>query len=253
MKLIGVVAAFSSNAMVAYAGIAQMEAHLIDLLTDRPSTRGAAFTAFFRDQISQIIDSGCWCVFDDDHYTARGTPVENDVDVMCKALHHGYDCAKMDAKALGDNACVPWHVDYVANSGLTTHKPKMVEECRFNNGGADNCATFACAVETNFVYKVFEYMQSNTFNTTWKHENGFSQSESCGLPVQGTTLAPPVTVAHVDLKPRDPASDYKQCCGELPERFTFRHNNGERACCVNKTYDSGSLSCCADGSVKATC
>lgn len=256
MKLIGVAAALASNAWVAHAGLAQIESSLIELLKgERNLTRGAAFTAFFRNQIDQIIDSGCWCVFDDDHYTARGTAVENGVDEICKALHHGYDCAQMDAKALGDRGCVPWNVDYVPSSGFTTHNPRMVEECRFNNGGADNCATFACAVETNFVNKIYTYMQSNTFDISYKHENGFSQAESCGLPVQGTTLAPPATVADVDLKPRDPAdiTDFKSCCGELPERFTYKHHNGDRGCCIDKTYDAKTLSCCQDGSVKVTC
>ena len=69
MKLIGVAAALASNAWVAHAGLAQIESSLIELLKgERNLTRGAAFTAFFRNQIDQIIDSGCWCVFDDDHY-----------------------------------------------------------------------------------------------------------------------------------------------------------------------------------------
>lgn len=42
------------------------------------------------------------------------------------------------------------------------------------------------------------------------------------------------------------------CCGEYPYRFPFGQEN-DRECCVDKTYNSKFLQCCADGSLNMVC
>ena len=45
----------------------------------------------------------------------------------------------------------------------------------------------------------------------------------------------------------------KECCGQYPLRFPYKHLNGERGCCVDKTYRTDLMFCCEDGSVKLAC
>ena len=42
-----------------------------------------------------------------------------------------------------------------------------------------------------------------------------------------------------------------QCCGEYPERFPYKTQNGARSCCGNKTYDSAMYECCPNLEIAA--
>lgn len=227
--------AFGCVMMGAQAGFKDMEEMLVGRFNDRAnasrgtdSLRGAGFTNYFKGQIQDIVNSGCWCYFDDDHHKARGKPV-NVVDAYCKILHHGYQCAVMDA---GPD-CVPWAVQYIPSSGLGTHE-QIYEECKFNNGGT-NCAAYACSIENNFVNKIYEYFDSSMeFDTSVKHSEGFVADDNC--PTGGNFI-----------------QSEKECCADYPERFPFRNLSGGRACCIDKTYDTSVFGCCPDSTLSSIC
>ena len=44
-----------------------------------------------------------------------------------------------------------------------------------------------------------------------------------------------------------------ECCGEYPNRFPFSSEGGNRGCCGGKTFDSGNLMCCSDGTIQVQC
>merc|ERR1712062_418225 len=45
----------------------------------------------------------------------------------------------------------------------------------------------------------------------------------------------------------------KECCGSYPLRYPYKHLNGDRGCCGEKTYNTQMMMCCDDGSVKVVC
>ena len=65
------------------------------------------------------------------------------------------------------------------------------------------------------------------------HDNGFNMDASC-------------------IKKATHQVFNQACCGEYPYRFPFGREN-DRECCVDKTYNSAFLQCCADGSLKMVC
>ena len=71
----------------------------------------------------------------------------------------------------------------------------------------------------------YDFQKSNMAN------QGFDPSTQCKASGQGEGQS-----AVVD-----------QCCGATPNRFPFYSDNGNRACCNGKTYNSAALVCCSHG------
>jgi len=202
--------------------------------------------SFGSDWAQEIIESinsyGCWCYFQDDHGKGKGTPA-NEVDNQCKILHDGYTCILMDAELEGEE-CTPWDVQYNSASGLgllanddannATLEDALRFKCKKVNKRS-NCAARACMVENYFVVRMVRlFLHSVQFDPSLKHDLGHFDPK-------------------VDCPTKEGVKSEKECCGEYPLRFPYKHLNGDRACCVDRTYNTNVLMCCDDGSVKIVC
>ena len=77
--------------------------------------------------------------------------------------------------------------------------------------------------KNNFGFYVYDF----------SHDHGFRAQENCR---GGGNL--------------EMSSKNKNCCGDYPNRKSFRSNDGERACCGGKIYSALFLECCDDLGVK---
>lgn len=176
--------------------------------------------------IQQISNYGCWCYFQEAHGNGRGAPVD-DVDQYCQYLHHGYECAMIDAEIEGKE-CVPWKQGYNSSVILGNTQEQLNVECEAKNQG-NNCAIRACLVESYFVLNIFGAFLSgvNAPKTIYKHENGFNTSMEC---------------------PTLPAVEYefeKRCCGVYPKTISPYRHSGNRECCGGlRTYNPNLYQCC---------
>jgi len=184
-----------------------------------------------------ISEYGCWCFFDiEEIKTGRSHPVDL-IDSFCKRLHDGYECAILDAAALGEE-CVPWTVEY--NSATGTGIPggltidNLREECR-NQNPTVGCAQYTCMIEGYFVSTLVLGFTHGTavIDEAMRHANGFDFDESCPI--------------------NKGVKSEKECCNEHPVRFPYKTYGGARDCCIDKTFNAGILNCCADGSVRISC
>lgn len=192
--------------------------------------------ALLKDDMGMLNGYGCWCYFEADHGNGRGQPVDA-IDQFCKTLHDGYTCIGMDAADAGIT-CIPWEVPYISafGSGLPTglDEATLKSECD-NKNGADTCESWTCRVEGWFVQSYFSYsVAGGQIEASYRHANGFDPSVEC-LTTPGTKSAD------------------KACCNEYPHRFPFKTYGGDKACCVNHTYDTTTKVCCADGKSKTSC
>jgi len=189
-------------------------------------------TGFTSTILSSFHEYGCWCYFDGRPVAGKSSPV-NAIDSHCKALADGYACAAMDEST----TCNAWEESYTVNSGLTGQA--LMDDCMAQNVGT--CAQIACKVESHFIDEMTAIAFDQSIDSeipVYGHANGFVPATSCTIN-------------------RKPASD-KLCCGDYPLRFPFRTSSEgdgvvNRACCVNKTYDSDNMICCTDGSINIVC
>lgn len=190
---------------------------------------GTGFTATL---LSSFHEYGCWCYLDGQPVNGKSSPV-NAIDAHCKALADGYACASMDET----DACNAWEAAYTVNSGLTGQA--LMDNCMAQN--ADSCSQKACKIESHFIDEMTAIAFDQSYDSeipVYGHGNGFVPDTSCTIN-------------------RKPPSA-KLCCGDYPLRFPFRTSSEgdgvvNRACCVDKTYDSDNMICCTDGSINIVC
>merc|ERR1712150_192384 len=191
--------------------------------------------------LDQFNEYGCWCYFDDYHGKGHGSPV-GAFDGACKSLHQGYECAILDAKALGEPECEPWNIPGDYNLGFSW------EECQTLNPGSI-CAAAACAVEIQFSLALYGFAFGNTdqYNLIdYSHRNGFDANLECALGLY----------SEGGKGGGDNYDDSftEHCCGEYPHRYNFKSfGRDPRACCVDQIYAIGTHQCCHDGTVKTAC
>merc|ERR1739848_344116 len=140
----------------------------------------------------------------------------------------------MDAEDEGDMSCVPWDVIYQSASGLglSATEPGNDNFLYAIRQGCDRanthnrCAQRACKVEGYFVMNMFlDYLNSVVFDPSLLHSLGnFHPRDDC--PIDG---------GH--------SQSGKDCCGEYPIRFPYKHLDGERGCCGQRTYMTAVLQC----------
>jgi len=202
--------------------------------------------------ISSVANYGCWCRFNT-YKPYKGT-AQDTVDQACEQWHKNYDCL---------------HVDYSTNTPFfrcgedtpyvdvitSVQDPFDVNtdfeaQCTTANAG-DNCAIQACHVDAVFIRHVVNFLSASTLNMTLSGWYGFDGSACRGASVAGTTAAPGVvTTAAPDVVTTDPAATTAtpmpntDCCGSYPNRYPYKLNNGNRACCVDTTYNVNILECC---------
>lgn len=189
-----------------------------------------------QSDMALLNEYGCWCFFEADGKYGRSHPVDM-IDAMCKRLHDGYECAAIDAAAMGEE-CIAWNVIYnsAVGSGLAAASMGIDEirtECE-NVNPVEGCMQWACQIEGYFVQQLFlAFTHGTIIDENMRHAMGFDFDASC-----------PVNKG---------VKSEKECCSDYPLRFPFKAYGGARACCVSHTYNAGILTCCADGVVRMTC
>lgn len=229
---------------------------MVDFLTDLAHLQGldmdsdANFRGFdsgwAANMIASIDGYGCWCYFQNDHGRGRGS-AQNEVDELCKTLHHGYSCIIHDGDTDNYN-CTPWDITYKAATGFgaDSDNPKnedfitsLRRRCNKANKGESKCKSRTCMVEGHFVIRIFElFLKGVVFDPLLLHSNGnFDPLVQCKVK----------TPIH-----NDGESKILECCGDYPTRFPFK-TNGVRQCCGQSTFDSRLFECCPDGSIGVGC
>lgn len=219
-------------------------------LTTEPATPPVAGADFVNSSTSGIPDTildiiigyGCYCNFLSGEYEkAHGRPADG-LDQICKSWHTGYFCAKLD-----DENCLAMEVEYVsvitdqfaANKYISfpSFDPFQTEvltdqilaDCEVANN-FDNCQTQACLIDSTFVAMVMAYVM---------------ESEVAGqFPIPGT----PCPVTEPTRVPEH--GPPMECCGNAAQRFPYLTDQGNRACCGDRTYEVALFDCCdAENSV----
>jgi len=188
------------------------------------------------DDMGLLNEYGCWCFFAvDDIKAGRSHPVDL-IDSFCKRLHDGYECAMLDAAAMGES-CVPWAIEYESAIGTGVPGSMTIDNIRdecSNQNPTVGCAQWTCMIEGYFVTTLFlAFTHGTEIDDNMRHANGFDFDDSC-----------PVNKG---------VKSEKECCSEHPVRFPYKTYGGARDCCIDKTFNAGILNCCPDGVVRMSC
>jgi len=180
---------------------------------------------------------GCWCLPDDDHaeFTpAYGKPVD-EIDASCKKMSQCYQCAKMDH----GEECNPTETGYKYELHQDPNDPtnhwKNSITCLDNWEGKKACRRSICECDKKLAEDLrtnFGYWKQGHHQTQGDFDTAECQVNHC--TGAGCNAKGPV-----------------ECCGSHDgPRFPFKTNQGQRACCGNKTYDSTMQECCNGDEVK---
>jgi len=185
----------------------------------------------WQTKLNTISEYGCWCHLYNSMATGHGAAV-NRIDGLCKNLHHGYECIKMDAEDENDSGCDPFTMTVYAAWGVNLPQAKQESLCQFLNDTP--CGVRTCMVEVRF----------------------FSEMAMLAIdPTHTFSLAPTHIEAGGDFDwvsqcTITPGQHEKECCGLYPYRAPFNASNG-KSCCNNKTkYDTLRQCCNDDGEVQ---
>jgi len=213
---------------LAFADLHKIQTDL-DTLVDNSTENNRVLSKIDMGLMSEY---GCWCYFQEDVGKGKSQPV-NAVDLQCKILHQGYECAIIDGEEEG-NLCSPWEVEYnsATGQGLLSNiaVENIREECRSRNPGADKCAQRACEVEGYFVMEIFKIFASGqALEPEYQHDVDW-QPDQINCPTA-----------------EGPYSD-KKCCGQYPIRSPFKTMSfdQERDCCADQVYTKLYKVCCDD-------
>jgi hypothetical protein len=167
---------------------------------------------------------GCWCIAhgEDPRLAKRGLPAD-DIDAVCKNHALCYDCARIDYT----HKCDPTQVGYSILGGSDLMTGEKYLEC---DNPDDVCKQTLCECDKMLVEGLISEYEK--YDTKYHIQtSGFDGKNDCELP-----------------EPKHDWGDMDQCCGDYPMRQPFRSDNGNRQCCVDKTYHTYYLECC-DGEV----
>lgn len=173
---------------------------------------------------------GCWCIAHGENpmLAKRGLPADP-IDSVCKDHANCYECARMDY----GHKCDPTQVGYevVGNRDLVTGERFLTCSNSDDQTNEGICAHNLCLCDKMLaegLVKTFDQWDEQYHISS----SGFDGRASCELP-----------------EPIHDWGELDQCCGEYPTRAPYRSDNGNRQCCVDKTYHTYYLECC-DGDVK---
>lgn len=182
------------------------------------------------------------------------------MDEICRELHQGYECAKLDTQLEGNQSCnKPWTNEYDSTVG-GDDADSIRAGCLADN--SDNCQFRVCSVEGNFIHNLLHFfiIEGGQINFDHSHSNGFDVLGRCRgkLPWTTTTTTTTESTTTVDGDGGDGSNDDpdlpdKICCGQYPVRFPFKRNGGDRSCCGQKTYNTHLLMCCENDKLKFQC
>jgi len=248
---------------------------------------GSAWAAQFIDTIDEY---GCWCYFGDDHGKGRG-PAANEIDRICKKLHHGYSCILFDAEQEDPNPvdyCIPWREPYESGSGLgllaedplnDNNVNAIRKSCARANQNND-CARRTCIVENFFIIELVQaFLAGVQYDPNLKHwpvgdwdridDCQHNDTASLHYDDYRVTPHPPefygydpdyydydraVGESFRNVEGNDAGYD-DMCCGTYPHRFPYLKlsHAGRKRCCGEKTYNPDLKQCCPGEVIKQVC
>jgi len=220
--------------------------------------------------LSNIFEYGCWCHFGDDK-PARGPKMDN-VDGMCKTWYDSKDCIRIDHEEDGATCDIaiqyedvlaslsfpfdPTH-DYRTLCAVANKDPASDPTSQYADAEEAGCARDNCEVDAYFLRSIFNHMAFNNLNHTLSVAFGFDTDFTCrGIVANSlmpstaapfTTAVPVVQTTMMGGTTAVPQAAWK-CCGDYPERFPYKTNDGARGCCVATTFATALLECCGNGS-----
>lgn len=162
---------------------------------------------------------GCWCIAHGENplLAKRGLPADQ-IDSVCKDHALCYECARMDY----GHTCDPTQVGY-----QVTGMKDLVSNHRFLScENTDVCEQSLCQCDKMLaegLVRTYDQWDEQYHIST----SGFDGRAQCELP-----------------EPIHDWGELDQCCGEYPLRAPYRSDNGNRQCCVDKTYHTYYLECC---------
>lgn len=192
-------------------------------------------------RFGQFCYYGCWCLPDGNHGFTKGIgkPVDN-VDKSCHHQYRCYHCAKKDYGANLKHGCDPAKTKYRYQLTWDPNNKRDVwargVQCldNFGNSEAESCSRAICECDRALAYSLREHVPEWILDnhSTW---GPFNKTEQCTRQRNG---AGNVGEEH--------------CCGDYENgvRFPYRDQNGLRGCCGRKTYDTQTLQCCGDNTLK---
>jgi len=200
------------------------------------------FVPQFMQHLEEIKHYGCWCYLDEGFENAKG-PVQDGIDQVCKRLVQGYRCLVLDALERGET-CDPVNQQYDEYS-LFGGSGDIIADCTQDNtdqnGPAETaqCRRDLCIVDGTFSLDLFslifqvvggieasaQYDANLAHATNAQNPGLFDPEQDCFHQQQGN------------------GRSEKECCGDYPDRFSYKTFDGERACCGVKTYSTLTYSC----------
>ena len=225
--------------------------------------------ALMQTDMGLVNKYGCWCFFEDDHGRGKGEP-QDEIDTICRTLHHGYECIIKDQEEKG-TPCVPWKIPYVTAFGggfnpfSGVNIQNLNSECEAVNTPG-SCEAQTCKVEGYFVQSYFIYaIFGGGIDRSMRHEEGFDFDSVCNINYSygrknfiSSALGYLDNINDIDdlrySRPFrfDSSPMQENCCGEYPIRYPYRHK-GEKECCRQTVYNSELFYCCEDGTVQFAC
>jgi len=201
--------------------------------------------------LSALQTYGCWCRFNT--VTPHRGPIMNELDGFCRSFYLNYDCLVND---FGERCDVSYTEQY--NTTLTSvlspfnQNTDYLAECTAANPN-DACLAAACAVDSDFIRSVMNFLSTDTIDMRYNAFFGFDGTDgSCVTRLQAaqpTAFAPPILTTQAS-NPGAPAEGTRppksDCCGDYPTRYPFKTHNGDVACCdsAKTTYNLNMMVCC---------
>lgn len=176
--------------------------------------------------LDDIWNYGCFCRFGRDWRKSHGKPM-NDIDKVCQQLYFCYKCVEFDGFAENDDACDSVEdLKYDMPVTSTVYGFGSYVACSEANDG-ELCKIRKCCCDVAFGLKLISFFFDPNgvyVDGQYKHDI-WDPSEHCPT-CQG-----------------DNCRAEKDCCGTYPDRFPYAPRNGERGCCLDRTYSTSTMCC----------
>ena len=173
---------------------------------------------------------GCWCMaIGHDGFKGKG-PVQDPVDGACKVHTHCYECAQKDENSR--HSCNPETVKYdysLLVDNATGERQITCNDPYFDEAGGNkksHCRRTICECDRGLSFR----LALESSNWVQDHHHKWDNFDTSMCVAEGGLGSQP-----------------DSCCGKYDypnTRFPYASNNGQRACCGNRTYDINLNDCC---------
>ena len=226
--------------------------NLIDwLVPPQPTSTTGSF-------VSDIRFYGCWCLPGASNFIkSRGLPVDA-LDAACKRASQCYMCAKMDnidrpkkceANGVGYQFSMNGPLTIVDPSDYSSRSIECLDDPASDIGNSKgsnkySCRRQICECDKKLAEDLKAAVDAGAYNQLFLLDNK-------GRPKnQNSAFDPDATCKHDD---NGTNRGELKCCGDgYSVRMPYYDNNGQKACCKNRTYNTLVQTCCAGEVVGGT-